>query len=59
MNSTPNGLAIFFRDVTQKRRERVERERLVEQAETEHGRLITVVEQSPLAITIAEAPWAA
>jgi len=56
MNSTPDGLAIFFRDVTAKRRERVEREKLVERAEAEHGRLITVVEQSPLAITIAEAP---
>ena len=56
MNSTPDGLAIFFRDVTAKRCERVEREKLVEQAEAEHGRLVTVVEQSPLAITIAEAP---
>jgi PAS domain S-box-containing protein len=56
MNSTRDGLAIFFRDVTAKRRERVEREQLIEQAEAEHGRLITVVEQSPLAITIAEAP---
>lgn len=56
MTSTRDGLAIFFRDVTAKRRERVEREQLIEQAEAEHGRLITVVEQSPLAITIAEAP---
>jgi PAS domain S-box-containing protein len=56
MNSTRDGLAIFFRDVTAKRRERVEREQLIEQAEAEHRRLVTVVEQSPLAITIAEAP---
>jgi len=56
MNSTRDGLAIFFRDVTAKRRERLEREQLIEQAEAEHGRLVTVVEQSPLAITIAEAP---
>ena len=56
MNSTADGLAIFFRDITAQRRARVEREQLVEQAEAEHSRLITVVEQSPLAISIVEAP---
>ncbi len=56
MTSTPDGLAIFFRNVSTQRRERVEREQLIEKAEAEHGRLVTVVEQSPLAITIAEAP---
>jgi PAS domain S-box-containing protein len=56
MNGTPDGLAIFFRDVTAQRRARVEREQLIEQARAEHRRLITVVEQSPLAISIVEAP---
>ena len=56
MNGTPDGLAIFFREVTSERRARVERERLIEQVQAEHSRLITVVEQSPLAISIVEAP---
>jgi len=56
MNATADGLAIFFRDVTAERCARVERERLIEQVQAEHNRLITVVEQSPLAISIVEAP---
>ncbi|MEP7065885.1 MAG: ATP-binding protein [Gemmatimonadota bacterium] len=56
MNGTADGLAIFFRDVSAERRARMEREQLIEQAEDEHSRLITVVEQSPLAISIVEAP---
>jgi PAS domain S-box-containing protein len=56
MNGTADGLAIFFRDITAERRARVERERLIEQVQAEHNRLITVVEQSPLAISIVEAP---
>jgi PAS domain S-box-containing protein len=56
MNGTADGLAIFFRDITADRHARVERERLIEQVQAEHGRLITVVEQSPLAISIVEAP---
>jgi PAS domain S-box-containing protein len=56
MNGTADGLAIFFRDITSERRARVERERLTEQVQAEHNRLITVVEQSPLAISIVEAP---
>jgi PAS domain S-box-containing protein len=56
MNGTPDGLAIFFRDITAEHRARVERERLIEQVQAEHNRLITVVEQSPLAISIVEAP---
>jgi signal transduction histidine kinase len=56
MNGTPDGVAIFFRDITAQRRARVEREQLIERAQTEHSRLITVVEQSPLAISIVEAP---
>jgi PAS domain S-box-containing protein len=55
MNGTADGLAIFFRDVTAERRARVERERLTEQVQAEHNRLLTVVEQSPLAISIVEA----
>ena len=55
MNGMSDGLAIFFRDVTTERRARVERERLTEQVQAEHNRLITVVEQSPLAISIVEA----
>jgi PAS domain S-box-containing protein len=55
MNGTADGLAIFFRDVTAERTARVEREQLIEQVQAEHSRLITVVEQSPLAITIVEA----
>jgi signal transduction histidine kinase/CHASE3 domain sensor protein len=56
MNGTQDGLAIFFRDVTAERRARVEREQLIDAAQVEHSRLITVVEQSPLAISIVEAP---
>jgi PAS domain S-box-containing protein len=56
MNATADGLAIFFRDITAQRRARVEREQLIERAQAEHSRLITVVEQSPLAISIVEAP---
>ncbi|MDQ2768808.1 MAG: ATP-binding protein [Gemmatimonadota bacterium] len=56
MNGTSDGLAIFFRDITAQRRARVEREQLIERAQAEHNRLITVVEQSPLAISIVEAP---
>jgi PAS domain S-box-containing protein len=55
MNGTADGLAIFFRDVTAERRARIEREGLTEQVQAEHNRLITVVEQSPLAISIVEA----
>lgn len=55
MNGMADGLAIFFRDVTAERRARVERERLTEQVQAEHNRLLTVVEQSPLAISIVEA----
>ncbi|MBK5188112.1 MAG: PAS domain-containing protein, partial [Gemmatimonadaceae bacterium] len=56
MNGTTDGVAIFFRDITAQRRQRIEREQLIEQAQAEHSRLITVVEQSPLAISIVEAP---
>jgi PAS domain S-box-containing protein len=56
MNGTADGLAIFFRDITSERHARMERERLTEQVQAEHNRLITVVEQSPLAISIVEAP---
>jgi PAS domain S-box-containing protein len=56
MNGTTDGVAIFFRDITAQRRARVEREQLIERAQAEHSRLITVVEQSPLAISIVEAP---
>ena len=56
MNGTTDGVAIFFRDVTAAHRARVEREQLIERAQAEHSRLITVVEQSPLAISIVEAP---
>jgi PAS domain S-box-containing protein len=56
LNPTADGLAVFFRDVTADRQARMEREQLIRQVEAEHQRLITVVEQSPLAITIAEAP---
>ena len=56
MNGTTDGLAIFFRDITAERAARVERERLIEQVQAEHSRLLTVVEQSPLAISIVEAP---
>lgn len=56
MNGTADGLAIFFRDITADRRARMEREQLIEEAQAEHNRLITVVEQSPLAIVIVEAP---
>ncbi|MDB4911692.1 MAG: ATP-binding region ATPase domain protein [Gemmatimonadetes bacterium] len=56
MNGMSDGLAIFFRDITSQRRARVEREQLIEQAQAEHRRLVTVVEQSPLAISIVEAP---
>jgi PAS domain S-box-containing protein len=56
MNRAADGLAIFFRDVTAEHRARVEREQLIEQAQAEHSRLITVVEQSPLAISIVDAP---
>ena len=56
MNGTADGLAIFFRDITARRRARVEREQLIERAQAEHSRLITIVEQSPLAISIVEAP---
>lgn len=56
MNGTADGLAIFFRDITAERRARMEREQLIEEAQAEHNRLITVVEQSPLAIIIVEAP---
>ena len=56
MNGTADGMAIFFRDITAQRRARVEREQLIERAQAEHSRLITVVEQSPLAISIVEAP---
>jgi PAS domain S-box-containing protein len=56
MNGMADGLAIFFRDISTERRARIEREQLIEQAQAEHSRLITVVEQSPLAISIVEAP---
>jgi signal transduction histidine kinase len=56
MNAVLDGLVIFFRNVTAEHRARVEREQLIEQAQAEHGRLLTVVEQSPLAISIVEAP---
>ncbi len=56
LNPTADGIAIFFRDVTADRQSRHEREILTAQVEAEHQRLATVVEQSPLAISIVEAP---
>ena len=50
------GYLLIGTDNTARKQAEEAREQLIEQAEVAHRRLITVVEQSPLAISIAEAP---
>jgi PAS domain S-box-containing protein len=50
------GYLLIGTDNTARKQAEEAREQLIEQAEAAHRRLITVVEQSPLAISIAEAP---
>ncbi len=50
------GYLLIGTDNTARKQAEEAREQFIEQAETAHRRLITVVEQSPLAISIAEAP---
>ena len=53
---SPDGLSVYFQDITAQRRAAEERERLVAERDAERERLGTVLEQSPVGIIIAEAP---
>jgi PAS domain S-box-containing protein len=53
---SPDGLSVYFQDITAQRRAAEDRERLVAERDAERERLKTVLEQSPMGIIIAEAP---
>ncbi|MGH1394636.1 MAG: PAS domain-containing protein [Trichormus sp.] len=49
------GLAVYFRDVTERKQAEAERERLLHELETEHSRFATVLQQLPTGVLIADA----
>ena len=50
------GIAVFFRDISQRRRAEEEREALLGRLEYEHTLLEAVVKQLPIGLIVAEAP---
>lgn len=54
--SAEEGLAVYFRDVTEQRVAREEQERLAVQVATERAFLEAVVQQMPAGVSIAQAP---
>src|SRR5215217_9631760 len=50
------GIAVFFRDISQRRRAEEERETLLGRLEYEHTLLEAVVKQLPIGLIVAEAP---
>ncbi|MBD2106312.1 PAS domain S-box protein [Nodosilinea sp. FACHB-13] len=49
------GIAVYFRDVTDRKQAEVERERLLRDLETEHAQFEAVLRQMPAGVLIAEA----
>ncbi|WP_448207090.1 PAS domain S-box protein [Azospirillum sp. sgz302134] len=56
VHPTPQGLAIFYRDITERKRNEAERECLARSLESERRLLRAVVEQMPSGLSVAEAP---
>ncbi|MBV9774875.1 MAG: PAS domain S-box protein, partial [Gemmatimonadetes bacterium] len=54
--SSEEGLAVYFRDVTEQQVARTERERLVDEVSTERAFLEAVVRQMPAGVSISQAP---
>ncbi|AUT03306.1 histidine kinase [Nostoc sp. CENA543] len=57
VNAYPSaeGVAVYFRDVTQRKQAEAERERLLAELEMEHSRFAAVLEQLPTGVLIADA----
>jgi signal transduction histidine kinase/CHASE3 domain sensor protein len=51
-----DGLSVFFQNVSERHQADAERARLLAELADERGRLLTVLDQSPLAVAITEAP---
>lgn len=51
----PEGIAVYFRDVTQRKQAEAERERLLQELETERAQFEAVLQQMPAGVLIAEA----
>jgi PAS domain S-box-containing protein len=49
------GLAVYFRDITERKQAEAERERLLYELEIEHTRFMTVLQQLPAGVLIADA----
>ena len=52
----PDGLSIYFRDVTERKRAEAERETLLQDAAAARAHLQAVLDQMPLGVAIADAP---
>lgn len=52
---SPEGVAVYFRDITQRKQAEAERERLLCELETEHARFEAVLQQLPTGVLIADA----
>ncbi len=57
VNAYPSdeGVALYFRDITQRKQAEVERERLLQELETERARFEAVLRQMPAGVMIADA----
>lgn len=52
---SPEGIAVYFRDVTERKQAEVEREQLLQALETERAKLEAVLRQMPAGVFIADA----
>ncbi|PMB45909.1 hypothetical protein CEN39_26500 [Fischerella thermalis CCMEE 5201] len=52
---SPEGVAVYFRDVTQRKQIEAEREQLLQELESEHTRFVAVLQQLPTGVLIADA----
>lgn len=52
---SPEGVAVYFRDVTERKQAEAEREQLMYELETEHARFEAVLRQMPAGVLIADA----
>jgi len=52
---SPEGLAVYFRDITERKQAEAERERLLHELEMEHTRFAAVLQQLPTGVLIADA----
>ncbi|MBD2205960.1 PAS domain S-box protein [Calothrix sp. FACHB-1219] len=49
------GVAVYFRDITERKQAEAERDRLIQELEIEHGRFAAVLRQLPTGVLIADA----